>query len=575
MPKRHGNETNIFIHFLERLREAQLKAQARLRERDDKKAEATQVDADQLAAEQREQERLAEEKERARVAAAEQSRLEEERIAEERRKEEQEAELRRSNALEEDRKRIQRMDAEAEERRRMEEREAEELAKRELEEANEKQRLVEQQEAERARIEKDRQEAEMKLQKATEEVVTPLPENEKSPATSHNKNPYASQSTTSQPEPETSAAKKRESYNPFLMAKPPQEKPAPAAIKEAEDSDSDWDVVDENSSDDETEFPAAGSAKNLASLLFSAMGSKPLPTSSTPKSDNSAPSPLIPQGALSSQLGSPPSVTSATSPVAQSTIPPPPPPPPPPSAPAPAQGGAAYSIPPPPPMPSSTPGSDAFTPPPPPPPPPPAPGASSITIPPPPPAPSAVPPPPSMPSAPASSQLPTPDVGRNALLSQIQLGTRLKKAKTDDRSKAAIAGHIQGEEPSPAPASSSQTSNPTASSPMAGGGGFMAELQARTGKMNTKTAPKPEAVESVDTSQSSLSMSPARLKALRRESTEWFGQMASQQLQQDPVSAFESVTESPAENDTNAANEESGNEVDERIVDYDLTKGKF
>jgi hypothetical protein len=108
---------------------------------------------------------------------------------------------------------------------------------------------------------------------------------------------------------------------------------------------------------------------------------------------------------------------------------------------------------------------------------------------------------------------------------------------------------------------------------MAGGGGFMAELQARTGKMNAKAAPKTAAVEPVDASQSSPSMSPAKLKALRRESTEWFGQMASQQLRQDPVPAFESVTESPAENDTNAANEESGNEVDERIVDYDLTKG--
>ncbi|KAI9288520.1 hypothetical protein BC943DRAFT_316756 [Umbelopsis sp. AD052] len=571
----------------QRLREAQLKAQARLRERDDKKAEATQVDADQLAAEQHEQERLAEEKERARVAAAEQSRLEDERIAEERRKEEQEAELRRSNALEEDRKRIQRMDSEAEERRRLEDREAEELAQRELEEANEKQRLVEQQEAERARIEKDRQEAEMKLQEATKDVVTPAPEDERPSPASNNKNPYASQITTSQPESEVSVAKKRESYNPFLMAKPPQEKPAPAAIKEAEDSDSDWDVVDENSSDDETEFPAAGSAKNLASLLFSAMGSKPMASSSTPKSDNSAPSPLIPQGALSSQLASPPTATSVTSPVTQSTIPPPPPapapggaannipppPPPPPAMPGSAAGSDAFvppPPPPPPPMPGSTPGSDAFIPPPP--PPPPAPGASSFAIPPPPPAPSAVPPPPSMPTAPANSQLPTPDAGRNALLSQIQLGAKLKKAKTNDRSKAAIAGRVQGEEPSPAPASSAQTSTPAASSPMAGGGGFMAELQARTGKINAKSAPKPAAVESVNATQPSPSMSPAKLKALRRESTEWFGQMASQQLRQDPVPAFESVTESPAENDTKAGHEESGNEVDERIIDYDLTK---
>ncbi|KAH8551229.1 hypothetical protein BGW37DRAFT_407002, partial [Umbelopsis sp. PMI_123] len=229
--------------------------------------------SDQLAAQQREQERLAEEKERARVEAVK-TRLEEERIAEERHKEEQEAELRRAAALEEDMKRTQRLDAEAEERRKMEEIEAEESAKRELEEAKEKQRLLELQEAERKAQEAERkaQEAESKAQEAAKEVVIVSPEEEETSVTPHDKNPYASQISSSQPEPETSVAKKRESYNPFLMAKAPQEKPVPKVIKE--DSDSDWDVVDENSSDDETEFPAAGSAKNLASLLFSAMGSK-------------------------------------------------------------------------------------------------------------------------------------------------------------------------------------------------------------------------------------------------------------------------------------------------------------
>jgi hypothetical protein len=163
------------------------------------------------------------------------------------------------------------------------------------------------------------------------------------------------------------------------------------------------------------------------------------------------------------------------------------------------------------------------------------------------------------------------------LLSQIQLGTRLKKAKTNDRSQSSIAGRIQGEEPSPAPAAHTQADTPVISSPMAGGGGgFFAELQARTAKVASNGSPKPTPSESIESSsKSNASMSPNRLKALRRESTEWFGQMASQQLRPDPITAFESVTESHAENDTNPTNQDNNNnnEGDERIDDYDLTKG--
>lgn len=560
--------------------------------------EASQPDAEKLAAEKREQQRLDEEKERARLEA-EKVRLEEERVAEEIRREEREAEQRRAAALEEDRKRIQRMEVEAEEARQKDEKDKEERARREIEQAKEHQRRLDLEEAERARVESERQEAERKAQKAAAQEAARKAEEEQRnevPAIS-NKNPYASQVASSQPEPETSVSKKRESYNPFLMAKAPQEKLAhpPKAAKDASDSDSDWDVVDENSSDDETEFPAAGSAKNLASLLFSAMGQKQtLPASSTPKSNNSAPSPLIPQGALSSQfaasLATPSSSSiTASTPAVESTmgssIPPPPPPPPMPGAAPVAEGAVPPPPPPPPPPPASGPAPIPTAPPPPGPtavgipvaPPPPGP-AVAIPVAPPPPAPAAVPTPPSSSGASAGPPLPTPDAGRSALLSQIQLGAKLKKAKTNDRSQAAIAGRVQREELPPAPAQT-HTESPIAASPMAGGGdGFFAELQARTSKVASNGSAQPTQSELVDSSSNSSSaMSPTKLKALRRESTEWFGQMASQQLRPDPLTAFESVTESHAEHDTNPKSEESNkaNDGDERIDDYDLTKGQL
>jgi hypothetical protein len=215
-------------------------------------------------------------------------------------------------------------------------------------------------------------------------------------------------------------------------------------------------------------------------------------------------------------------------------------------------------------------------------PPPPA-GPSAIPVAPPPPTgPSAVPvaPPPPAPAAPApqpvssgqssgGTALPTVDGNRSALLSQIQLGTKLRKAKTSDRSQAAVAGHVQGVEPPKAPAQTETVPAPSS----VGGGDFFSELQARTGKIASNSSPLPKRSESVELS-SNPPTSAAKLKALRRESTEWFGQMASQQLRPDPITAFESVPENHAEHEMTVVHEETSNQPDERIDHYDLTKGK-
>lgn len=589
----------------ERLREAEQRAKARLRERDEKRSEVSQPDAEKLAAEKREQERA--EEERVRVEA-ERKREEEERLAQEKFREE---EQQRAKALEEENRRVQQLEAEAEQARQQQQKDKEEQAQRALEQEREKQSQLQAEEAERAQAENDRRaeaerqaeaerraeadrQAEQERQAAEQkakEAAQPL-EDESKPAAFSN-NPYASQASNEQAEA-TSPSKKRESYNPFLMAKAPQE--APKITKEASDDDSDWEQVDENSSDDETEFPAAGSAKNLASLLFGAMGQKQTLPTDSPKASGASPSPLIPKGALSAEFGASPVIPStenkaAAAPVTSSGGIPPPPPPPPMmnSAPGAEAGGIPPPPPPPPPPAPAGPGSSSI---PPPPPAPPGPGSSNVpAAPPPPPVAAAPPPPPAPVSAPAStgSSLPQPDSGRSALLSQIQLGTKLRKANTHDRSQAAIAGHIQGEAPAPAPANPSNNDDVgSAPAPGFGGGGFLAELQARTGRLASGTAAtQPKASEPVQTkspepaqpaspASNTVPMSPAaKLKALRRESTDWFGQMASQQLHPDPINKFESVAESQAEHEPSDQQESDlANEEDDRIDDYDLTKGK-
>ncbi|CAO3629106.1 unnamed protein product [Cunninghamella blakesleeana] len=229
---------------------------------------------------------------------------------------------------------------------------------------------------------------------------------------------------------------KRISYNPFAAFS------AFSATK-AQDSDSDsesddgWDVVQQDDSEDEDEFPAAGSAKNLAGKLFDAMIQR-------------------------QNTGSP---QQFASPVAQNaSIPAPPPPP-----------VASDAVPPPPPPPAA---SDAIPPPPPPP-------AVSNTI----------PPPPAPPASTSneSAFIPSPPAtggsDRNALLSQIQLGTKLKKAVTNDRSQPSVSGKIVGSNsnnnesiPVATAASTSnivETKQEESVAPPSFNSGFMAELQAR------------------------------------------------------------------------------------------------
>jgi hypothetical protein len=72
---------------------------------------------------------------------------------------------------------------------------------------------------------------------------------------------------------------------------------------------------------------------------------------------------------------------------------------------------------------------------------------------------------------------------RNALLSQIQSGTKLKRAATNDRSASSAAGHVIGDtsnpiQPAPAP---TEIAAPMPISAPLSSGGFLAELQSRTG----------------------------------------------------------------------------------------------
>jgi hypothetical protein len=80
---------------------------------------------------------------------------------------------------------------------------------------------------------------------------------------------------------------------------------------------------------------------------------------------------------------------------------------------------------------------------------------------------------------------------RSALLSQIQSGTRLKKAVTNDRSASSVSGHVVGDTSSPvqpvtAPA---EIAAPVPISAPLSSGGFLAELQTRTGGSNSSFEP--------------------------------------------------------------------------------------
>ncbi|PGH04746.1 actin cytoskeleton-regulatory complex protein PAN1 [Polytolypa hystricis UAMH7299] len=235
----------------------------------------------------------------------------------------------------------------------------------------------------------------------------------------------AAEAVISPPKPEL------QSTNPFHRlaqqettkpAFPTAESIAPGPLERksrARPEDDDWSVAEsDNSSDDEDDRPAGGSAKHLASILFSTMG---------------------PPRPLSAQDDKPES--KSTTPVQHSPIAAPPPPPPPPPPAQEPEAPQSPDIPPPPPMPSF---GIPEAPPPPPPPPMPAPALPNAPPPPPPgPAPAAPggppPPPPPAPVPAAPGGLP---VSRGALLADIQAGRGLRKVQTKDRSAAAVSGRI-------------------------------------------------------------------------------------------------------------------------------------
>lgn len=191
------------------------------------------------------------------------------------------------------------------------------------------------------------------------------------------------------------------SNNPFHRL-PAQEAPRapepiisqPTGRSRVRPEEDDWSVVGSDKEDDSSdeEGPGAGNARQLASILFGTMGpARPLsaggagsmPTSPAPPRDNLSSPPPMPSG----------------------NAPPPPPLP-------------SMGAPPPPPMPSF--GG--------PPPPPPMPGMG---------APGSPPPPPPMPNLGGGA---APD--RSGLLASIQMGAKLKKTQTKDKSAAAVAGRV-------------------------------------------------------------------------------------------------------------------------------------
>jgi hypothetical protein len=243
-----------------------------------------------------------------------------------------------------------------------------------------------------------------------------------------------------------------ESTNPFFKftSGATTQSDVQSSQNDKQDDDDDWNVVNnEESSDDD--FPP-GNTRQLASKLFGSGSSNFEPVKTNPPQSNSSPPPSkVPTSNVTAKSDSIPSSPSLSS--NSNSIPPPPPlpsnsnsiPPPPPLP------SNSNSIPPPPPLPSN---SNSIPPPPPLPsnsnsiPPPPPLPSNSNDVPPPPalPFPTTVPPPPTQPQQPLSSSnrsqsLPLPSDSRNALLSQIQQGTKLKPTKTNDRSSPLTGGN--------------------------------------------------------------------------------------------------------------------------------------
>ncbi|EIN07872.1 hypothetical protein PUNSTDRAFT_103983 [Punctularia strigosozonata HHB-11173 SS5] len=203
---------------------------------------------------------------------------------------------------------------------------------------------------------------------------------------------------------------------------PPARSPMPAPIKTSyhtapADDEEDWEDLKEKDDDDSSDDDLGTSRdarSNLAQQLFGSI----LPTSRPQSAAPMSPKPATPKSATPVQNGAPPAA---------------PPPPPAPGVPA---------APPPPPAFGGGP------------PPPPPPG----------------PPPPPAAAAPIAAPAPTGD--RSALLGAIQSGARLRKAQTNDRSQAGLAGKVLGDTAPPphinaAPRPASPPSPPPAEAPRA------------------------------------------------------------------------------------------------------------
>ncbi|KAG2237652.1 hypothetical protein INT48_004555 [Thamnidium elegans] len=245
---------------------------------------------------------------------------------------------------------------------------------------------------------------------------------------------------SSQAEKPNEPANKRVSYNPFAAFS------AFSATKGAKDDtdseDDGWDAGHDDS-DDENEFPAAGSAKNLAGMLFTAMSKRG--NNDSLETVREVPSPK-------------PDENDATA-FASSDIPPPPPAPPAPTA------SNASGIPPPPAAPAAPAAPTAFS----------------------------TPPPPT-----AGGDM------RGALLGQIQSGLKLRKANTNDRSASSVSGHVIDDTSAPVQpaAPAAEFAAPAPISGALSSGGFLAELQARTSGDSPASSPAAASESAVDNTPS-------------------------------------------------------------------------
>ncbi|GBC07924.1 hypothetical protein RclHR1_00780004 [Rhizophagus clarus] len=483
------------------------------------------------------------------------------------RKAREKEEAMREKELEIERKRIEAAEKEKkleEERLARIKREAEERAAEEERRRIEQEALVENAKAAREKAKKMEEEAKQREETAKREVeriktkredstfsVKSFDSGSQKPSSvdSASNNPFLNLSSQERKMVDANENDTIESSNPFFKftSGTTSQSNVQSSQNDKHDDDDDWNVVDEESSDDD--FPP-GNTKQLASKIFGSSSSFEPPNfesvkTNLPHSNSSPPTskaPIPNVTAKSDSIPPPPPLPPSNS----NSIPPPPPPPPnsnfiPPPPPLPSNSS---SIPPPPPLPNS---NDI-------PPPPPLPSGSNAVPPAPPfPTTSTVPPPPPQPQQPLSSSnksqsLPPPSSSRNALLSQIQQGTKLRATKTNDRSAPLVGGKTNDSN------SSTQNSSGGASQPAAGMGGLSG-----LGALFAGGIPKLKSRGGIETgsspteSSASKSSPPTRQKTMgRRVSADWFGNLSSDQLAGEETPKPQSIkTETPVNEGNN------------------------